>query len=170
MPLKGSKLERTLATFFSPKPFTALSIHSPFQNTVNPPFLPVDKQNRVILYRSLLWRILSGFSSLCPWDVPNSRSRSDKKQKLSSCLSDQFRLGFTPRPGSRRELLNLGNLGRWQTRKQIFQVIERVDTMPPATAQQCVNHGAAFASFRMSEEQKVLFSECRRTNRVFYAE
>lgn len=55
-------------------------------------------------------------------------------------------------PSSWCELVDLGDLGRWQTGEQIFQIIDRVNPMPPATAQQCVNHGTAFASFGMPNE------------------
>ena len=58
------------------------------------------------------------------------------------------RLGFSPRLG--RELFDLGDLGCWQAREQIFQVIERIDSVPPTTAQQRLNHCAAFPGFRMA--------------------
>jgi hypothetical protein len=48
----------------------------------------------------------------------------------------------------------VGDLGSRQARKQIFQVINRVDAMPPATAQQGVDHRAAFTSFGVPNKQK----------------
>lgn len=68
-----------------------------------------------------------------------------------------FCLGLDPRRW--RELFDFRDFSRRQTRKQIFQVIERVDSLPPATAQQGVDHGAAFSGSRMSNEQPVLFSK-----------
>jgi len=64
-------------------------------------------------------------------------------------------------PGSHRwrELLALSNFGGGQTGKQIFQIIERVDAVPPATAQQSVNHCAAFPSFGMANEHPIAFSK-----------
>jgi len=55
---------------------------------------------------------------------------------------------FWPTP--RRELFDLGDLGCGQAREQIFQVIERIDSVPPTTAQQRLNHCAAFPGFRMA--------------------
>ena len=57
------------------------------------------------------------------------------------------RLGFGPRHG--RELFDRGELGCGQAREQIFQVIERIDSVPPTTAQQRLNHCAAFPGFRI---------------------
>jgi len=39
--------------------------------------------------------------------------------------------------------------------------------MPPTTAQQGVNHCAAFSSFWMANEQKILFPKSTGPNRVF---
>ena len=71
-----------------------------------------------------------------------------------SCL---LRFHFGPLGG--REPLNLRYLGRGQAREQIFQMIEWIEAVPPTTAQQGINHGAALSSLRMSNEQPVLFSE-----------
>ena len=49
--------------------------------------------------------------------------------------------GARPRCG--RELFDLSDLGCGQPREQIFQVIKRVDPLPPTTPQQGVDHGAA---------------------------
>ena len=65
------------------------------------------------------------------------------------------------------ELFNLGDHGRWHAGEQIFQIIKRIDSVPSATAQQRVNHGAAFASFGMPNEQPVLFSKGAGSNRIF---
>jgi len=73
----------------------------------------------------------------------------------SSCLSDYFLLRSGP--GCWRELSDLGDLGRWQAREQILQVIKWVDLVPTATSQQGVNHCATFPRFRMPDEQKILF-------------
>jgi len=64
-----------------------------------------------------------------------------------------------PDPHRGRELLDLSNFGGGQTGKQIFQIIERVDAVPPATAQKRVNYGAAFAGFRMPNEHPIAFSK-----------
>ena len=77
----------------------------------------------------------------------------------SSRPSDQFRLRCGPRRW--RELSDLGDPGCWQAREQILQVIERVDPVPTATAQQRVDHRAPFASLRMSHEQPVFLSKSR---------
>ena len=39
----------------------------------------------------------------------------------------------------------------------MFQVIKRIDAMSPTTPQQCVNHRAAFARFRMPNELQFFF-------------
>ena len=75
----------------------------------------------------------------------------------SSGLDKHFLLRFGYDPHRWRELPDLGNLGRRQACEQIPQVIKWVEAVPPTTAQQCVNHRAAFASLRMTNEQKVLF-------------
>lgn len=67
-------------------------------------------------------------------------------------LSGHFLLRFAPGPSRWRELLDLGDLGHRQTREQIFQVIERIDTVPTATAQQSVNHRIALASLGMPKK------------------
>lgn len=48
-----------------------------------------------------------------------------------------------------REPFDLGDLGCWQACEQILQIIKRVDAVTTATAQQGVDHRAAFASLRM---------------------
>ena len=63
-------------------------------------------------------------------------------------------MGFGP--GRRRELLDVGDLGRRQTREQIFQVVERIEVVPPTTAQQCVKDRAAFSGAGMANEQPIL--------------
>jgi len=75
-----------------------------------------------------------------------------------------LRFGLGPR--RRRELFDLGDLGRWQTREQILQIIKGVDAMPPATAQQGVNHRAAFPGFGMPNELPILLSKCAGPNGV----
>jgi len=82
----------------------------------------------------------------------------------SSCLSDH--LLFSLAPCRWRERSDLGDLGRWQAREQIFQIIERVDPVPPATAQQGINHRTAFPGFGMPDEQKILFSKGTGPNRI----
>ena len=77
----------------------------------------------------------------------------------SSCLSDCFLPRFSFDPSRWCELLDLRNLGRWQTGEQIFQIIKGVDPMPPTTAQQRINHRAAFPGFRMPNEQPVFLSK-----------
>jgi len=59
-------------------------------------------------------------------------------------------LRFVPRRW--RELFDPTDLGCWQAREQIFQVIERIDSLPPTTAQQCVNNCTAFPGFGMPEK------------------
>jgi hypothetical protein len=83
----------------------------------------------------------------------------------SSCLSDYFLLRSGP--GCWRELSDLGDLGRWQAREQILQIIKWIDPMPTATSQQGVDHRTPFASFRMPEEQEILFPESTWPNTVF---
>jgi hypothetical protein len=78
-------------------------------------------------------------------------------------LSDHFFLRFGPRRWC--EILDLGDFGRRQAGEQISKVIKRVDAISPATAQQSVDHRAAFAGFGMPYEQKILFPESRRANR-----
>jgi hypothetical protein len=46
-------------------------------------------------------------------------------------------------------------------------VAEGLVAMPPTTTQQCVNRCATFASFRMANEQKTLFSKSSWPNRIF---
>jgi len=84
----------------------------------------------------------------------------------SCCVGDRFllRLG----PCCWRELFDLGDLGCWQAREQILQIIKWIDSMPPATAQQRVNHRAPFTGLRMANEQKILFPESTWPNTVFY--
>jgi hypothetical protein len=43
-----------------------------------------------------------------------------------------------PDPHRWRELLDLSNFGGGQTGKQIFQIIERVDAVPPAILYQSI--------------------------------
>jgi hypothetical protein len=66
-------------------------------------------------------------------------------------------MGSRRGPPRRDEVSDLGDIGRRQALEQIFQIIEGIDPMSSATAQQGVNHRAAFPSFRMSKEQKILF-------------
>src|SRR5208282_4268809 len=79
---------------------------------------------------------------------------------ISSGLSEHLLLRFGFDPLRWCELLDLGNLGRRQAREQILQIIERIDSVPPATAQQSINHRAAFSRFGMPDKQPVLFSKC----------
>jgi hypothetical protein len=67
----------------------------------------------------------------------------------SSCLSDQFILPFGLGPRRRRELLDLGDLGRRQACGQILQIIEWIDAMPSATAQQGIDYSASLSGFGM---------------------
>jgi len=93
----------------------------------------------------------------CTRIVSVSRSRFDQQplKAESSCPSNYHLLRFGPRRW--RELSDLGDLGRWQAREQILQVIKWVDLVPTATSQQGVNHCATFPRFRMPDEQKILF-------------
>ena len=91
--------------------------------------------------------------------VESQSSISFNSTGLLKRLSDHFLLRFGLGPRRWRELFDLGDLGRRQAGEQIFQVIEWIDPVPPATAQQGVNHRAAFPGFRMPNEQPVLFSE-----------
>jgi len=77
---------------------------------------------------------------------------------LSTGSSGLFK-HFYPRFGPRRwsELSDVGDLGSRQAREQILQAIKWVEAMPPTTAQQGVDHRAAFASFGMPDEKKILF-------------
>ena len=90
-----------------------------------------------------------------------------KTTAFSSRQSEPIRLRSGLCPNSWRELVDLGNFGHWQTREQIYQVIKRVDAVPPTTAQQRVNHRAAFASFGMPHKQPIAFSKCAGANRIF---
>ena len=74
----------------------------------------------------------------------------------------------SPLSGPRRwcELPNLRDLGRWQTREQILQVIIRIDPLPPTTAQQRVDHRATISGLGMANEQPVLLSDCTGPNRI----
>jgi len=66
-----------------------------------------------------------------------------------------------------RELVDLGDLGRGQPGEQIREIFEGIDPVPPATAQQGVNHRAPFPGFRMPKEQKILFSKGAGPNQIF---
>ena len=85
----------------------------------------------------------------------------------SRCLSGHFFLRFGLGPRCWRELFNLGNLRRWQPCEQILQIFEGIYPMPPATAQQGVNHGATIPSFRMPNEHPIAFPKCAGPNQVF---
>ena len=86
----------------------------------------------------------------------------DARGFTCSCrLSDQFLLCFGLGPCRRREILDFGNLGCGQAREQVLQIIKRVDPMSSATAQQSVNHRAAFTGFRMPNKQPVALSGLR---------
>ena len=78
-------------------------------------------------------------------------------QNCSSGLCDRFRLCFGPRRW--RELSDLGDLGRWQAREQILQIIERVDPVTTATTEQRVDYRAPFSRLRMAHEQPIFLSE-----------
>ena len=69
-------------------------------------------------------------------------------------------------PGSRSELLDLLIGSSGQPFEYVGQVLERVDFMPAATAQQRINNGAVPASVGMTGEEKVLFANGGRTNGV----
>lgn len=73
-----------------------------------------------------------------------------KKSVCSSCQSDRLILSPGPRRG--RELLNLGDFRGGQAGEQVLQIIERIDSLPPTTAQQSVNHCTTFPSFGMPEK------------------
>jgi hypothetical protein len=82
----------------------------------------------------------------------------------SSCPSDHFLPHFGP--GRWCELLDLGNFGRRQAHEQVFQIIIRVDTVPTATTQQRIDHGATFTGVGVSNEHPIAFSQCAGPNAV----
>ncbi len=69
-------------------------------------------------------------------------------------------------PFRRRERFDLGDQSSWQAREQILQIIIRVDTVPPATSQQCVDNCAAFTGVGMSNEHPISPSKCAGPNAV----
>jgi hypothetical protein len=89
--------------------------------------------------------------SLCS---ANQRGSTGLRRFLKA---DLLRLALGP--GCRRERFDFGDLGHRQACEQILQTIKWVETMPPATTQQGVDHRATFASLRMPDEQKITFSE-----------
>jgi len=85
-------------------------------------------------------------------------------QIRSSGLSNHFFLRFGLGPSHWRELLDLGDLGRWQTREQIFEIVEWIDPVTPTTGEQSVNYRAPFPGFRMADEQPIFLSNCAGPN------
>jgi hypothetical protein len=73
----------------------------------------------------------------------------DRLPTCSSCLSDYFLPGFVLGLRRWRELFDLGDFGRWLPCEQIFEVIKRVDAMPPTTSQQGVNYRTPSSSILM---------------------
>src|ERR1017187_7822602 len=63
-------------------------------------------------------------------------------------------------------MLVLRDLRRGQACEQILQIIEWIETVPPTTAQQGVDHRAAFPSLRMSNKQPVFLSKGTRPNGI----
>ena len=90
------------------------------------------------------------------------------RECASGCPSKRNCLGLGPRAG--RELLDLGDLGRREAREQILQILERVDALPPTTAQQGVDHRAALARGGMPDEEPILLAEGTGANGILYAE
>ena len=107
------------------------------------------------------------FKTFVPYSAPGGLNNSASAGGGSSCLNNclLFRFGLGPCCG--RELFDLCDLGGGQTGEQVFQIIERIDAMPPTTAQQGVNHCAAFPRFRMPNEHPIAFSKRAWTNRIF---
>jgi len=54
-----------------------------------------------------------------------------------------------------RELSGLGDPGRRQASEQIFQVIKRLNTLPPANARQGVNYRAALVHIRYTGPNRI---------------
>ena len=69
----------------------------------------------------------------------NREVEFDRLPTYSSGLSNRLLLFFGLGPRRWRELLDLRDFRGGQTGEQVFQIIEWIDSVPPATAQQRVD-------------------------------
>src|SRR5277367_3416437 len=91
----------------------------------------IDAAKMQICLQQTFLSILPSFMSVWKSGLPRlASSKIYRVRTCSSCLSYRFLPRFGLGPRCWRELLDLGDLGRWQAREQIFEIIKRVDLMP----------------------------------------
>ena len=64
------------------------------------------------------------------------------------------------------QLVDLGDLRGWQAAQDVGEIFLRVQTPPPAAAQDRVNDRAAPSRIGMTDEEPALATYCRRANVV----